>query len=54
MDSGSSMKTRARAKTGCSSCSLMLASGRGRCGQRAQAPPQGVTSRKHSPFKVNF
>lgn len=27
MDSGSSMKTRARAETGCSSCSLILAGG---------------------------
>lgn len=29
MDSGSSMKTRARAETGCSSCSLILACGQG-------------------------
>lgn len=42
MDSGSSMKTWARAETGCSSCSLILACVRYRHGQQAQAPPQVV------------
>lgn len=47
MDSGSSMKTWARAETGCSSCSLILA-----CGQvQAWAVGTGTTSSgRGSPF----